>query len=103
MNSNYDQFFDTIVELHKAMADEKLECLAHEFYKLAVARPAEEEVQAEFLYLKAIDLWMKSVAHQTPKVFTSIKAFADELAIKHELSVMPSVISINRARKQVAA
>ena len=91
MNSNYDQFFDTIVELHKAMAEEKLECLAH------------EEVQAEFLYLKAIDLWMKSVTHQTPKVFTSIRAFADELAIKHELSVMPSVISINRARKQIAA
>jgi hypothetical protein len=51
MNSNYKQFLDTIVELHKAMVGEKMECLAHEFYRLAVARTAEEEVQLDLRIL----------------------------------------------------
>jgi len=103
MNTNYDQFLDTIVELHKTMADEKLEHLAREFYNRAVACTTEQQVQAEFLYLKAIDLWMKSMNDQTPAVFTSIRAFADDLAIKNEVSGQANVISMDRARKHAAA
>lgn len=104
MNSNYDAFLESVVELHKKLAGKSLGLQAYAFYMWAIQCNFDQQVQAEFLYLKAIDLWLKSAEAPVQNVFNSVREFADDLARQYEsLGTMGNVIPLDRARKELAA
>lgn len=104
MNSNYDAFLESIVELHQKLAGQALGLQAYAFYLWAVHCNANQQVQADFLYLKAVDLWLKSFDAPALNVFSSVREFADDLARQYEsLTPFDNVIPMDRKRQGIAA
>ena len=92
MSTKYDAFLDFIGDFHKKTVEADPALLAYEFYLLALV--AEEPVEAEFLYLKAIDLWIKSGCQFSSGAFSSIAALADGFASQFKSSRKFTPVSI---------
>jgi hypothetical protein len=84
VNDYWAGFSALVLSMHEHLRGRSACETAAAFYNLAgIFAASKRPTEAEFLYLRAIDLWQKSYQLDFPFVFSSVKDLAEKFYEKH--------------------
>jgi hypothetical protein len=100
-NEYWAEFGALVHSLHQTLRGRSAAESATAFYNLAgIFVASKRPTEAEFLYLRAIDLWQKSYELEFPFSFQSVKELAERFYEKHTQSQLSNIQSISQQQGQ---